>query len=90
MYEDEVSAIRYFRNLVEAHAVGRLNDSNIKEILSLRGYFSLYEFFLRVISKEQLLNINWSTPRGREVNGAVYEEKWQRQPAHPSTMRTDD
>ncbi len=90
VYQDEFSAITYFRNLVEAHAAGRLNDPNLKEILGLRGYSSRYEFSLRVIPEEQLSDINWSTPLGRGANGAVYEAKWRRQPAHLSTMRTDD
>lgn len=76
--------------MVEAHAAGRLDDSNIKEILGPCGYSSLYEFSLQIIPEEQISDINWLTPLGRGANGAVYEAKWRRPPAYLSTMRTGD
>ncbi|KAN0066969.1 Protein kinase-like domain containing protein [Elaphomyces granulatus] len=90
-YQDNVAALTYFRNLVEAHATDTLDVSSVRNIIGLEpGYTPLFEHSLRVIPEEQLFNISWDEPLGEGENGAVYRAMWRKPAGHLATTRTGD
>ncbi|KAL3460054.1 kinase-like domain-containing protein [Aspergillus heterothallicus] len=75
--QDKVAALRYFRNLVEAHAQGQPTGSAVRHLLGLEGsYKPLYAHSLRIIPEDQLYDIIWDQPLGRGMNGSVYSAMW--------------
>lgn len=90
-YQDEVAALTYFRNLVEAHATDDLDRSNIRNIIGLEPeYIPIYEHSLRIIPESQLFDISWGKPIGKGEHGAVYGALWRKTPGYLATMRPDE
>lgn len=82
-HQDEESAISYFRNLVEAHAMNAVDQSSIRDIIGLEAeYIPRYEYSLRFIPPDELdfAHIEWDKPLGKGDNGAVYASTWRRPP----------
>ena len=87
-HQDENSALSYFRNLVEAHAVNGLDQHPVRDVIGLEaGYAPRFERSLRIIPADQLdlENANWEQPLGKGDNGAVYAATWKRPPGILST-----
>jgi hypothetical protein len=70
-------ALRYFRNLVEAHAAGRLNDTAMQDLLGADYYNTLFTHSLQYIPSEQIL-LHPSSLIGEGRNGRVYRATWHR------------
>ncbi|TGJ86305.1 hypothetical protein E0Z10_g2459 [Xylaria hypoxylon] len=73
--DDGEAALRYYRNVTEAHASKSSRTESVKEILGLSdGYKSLYENTLRLIpdSAWKIRDINWKTPIAKSSRSAVY------------------
>jgi hypothetical protein len=78
-YQDEVSALSYFRNLVEAHASGTLDAPDVREIIGLEAsYQPAFKYSLRLIPEGQLYDIAWERPLGKGSNGVVYSASWRK------------
>lgn len=89
--QDKVAALTYFRNIVEAHANGSLEDSTIRDIVGLDASKNLqFEHSLRVIPEHQLLDIHWDKPIGQGKNGAVYAGIWRKPVGHLATTRAGE
>ncbi|KAH8689276.1 kinase-like domain-containing protein [Phaeosphaeriaceae sp. PMI808] len=89
--QDKVAALTYFRNIVEAHANGSLEDSTIRDIVGLDASKNLqFEHSLRVIPEHQLLDIHWDKPIGQGKNGAVYAGIWHKPVGHLATTRAGE
>lgn len=78
-YQDQNSAVVYFRNLIEAHARGALETQYLRNLLGLEATFTpVFEHSLRLIPEEELSGIEWDIPLGRGANGVVYSGIWHR------------
>lgn len=74
-----MSAIMYFRNLVEANASGTSDTSRLRELLGLEAtYTPAFEHSLRLIPEEELPAVSWDVPLGKGANGVVYSAEWHR------------
>ena len=71
------AALTYFRNVVEAHNVGRLHQRTVEELLGPGNALPYFEKSLRVISPSELLDVS-PKPIGRGANGTVYQTSWQK------------
>lgn len=75
-----MTALTYYRNIVEAHAAGTVDKSRAKELLGLEpGYTSLFEHSLKIIPASELSSpVDWRHPLGCGANGTVYTSTWNR------------
>jgi hypothetical protein len=81
-----VAALSYFRNIVEAHAAGDLDQSSVRDIIGVEPEYLLqYEHSLRIIPESQLSDLSWDEPIGRGENGAVYGAIWRKPSGHLAT-----
>ena len=80
-YQDQKSAMIYFRNLVEAHAAGPNGTQYLRDALGLEAtYAPVFEHSLRLIREEDLSEISWDEPLGRGANGIVFSAIYHRHP----------
>jgi hypothetical protein len=84
--QDKQAALRYFRNMVEAHAAGTLGDTTIQEILGTENYSPLFEYSLRFIPSHELSLLS-ELPIGSGRYGDVYRAVWHRPEGRLATMR---
>lgn len=70
-------ALCYFRNLVEAHAAGRLNDTAMQDVLGTNYYNTLFAHSLQYIPSDQIV-LHSSSLIGEGRNGRVYRATWYR------------
>jgi hypothetical protein len=76
-FQDRHVAQRYFRNLVEDHAAGRLQDTTMQDLLGAEHYNKLFAHSLRYIPSDQI-TIYPGSIVGEGRNGKVYRAKWTR------------
>jgi hypothetical protein len=79
--------LRYFRNLVEAHAQG-FNGNPVEELLGNSHYRTTYQNLLQLIPPEQFHDIDSEYLEG--ASGRVFFANWQRPPGFLATMRPED
>ena len=90
-HADHTLAVRYYRALVEDHAAGNLDKSDVKDLLGLeQGYTPLFEKSLRIIPASQLSPFDWNRPLGKGRNGRVYASTWTQQQGVLATSQAGD
>lgn len=75
--QDKQAALLYFRNLVEAHAAGTLDDTTVQDVLGIDHYSSLFEYSLRYIPPRELSLVS-NALIGSGKFGKVYRAIWRR------------
>jgi hypothetical protein len=88
-FQDKNVALRYYRNLVEAHAANRLDDPSMREILGAEHFSTLFNHSLRFIPETEIHLLS-STPIGRGRNGEVYRAVWKRPPGQLATANSGE
>lgn len=78
-HQDTEAAIKYFRNVVEAHHAGSLHLHIIADLLGSGNTRPYFDKSLQIIPENQISEIS-PNPIGRGANGAVYAAMWQRPP----------
>ncbi|KAI1352333.1 kinase-like domain-containing protein [Xylaria sp. FL0043] len=90
---DYQAALKYYRNITEAHASGGQPEETIRELLGLsKSYRPLYENTLRLIpgSTWAIHDIKWKAPIAQSRRSAVYAATLHRERAVLSTSDCGD
>ncbi|KAF3000080.1 hypothetical protein E8E13_002178 [Curvularia kusanoi] len=76
-HQDETTARQYFRNVVEAHANGSLNQPVLANLAGVDATQILhFQHSLRFITADEFLSIDWTSPLGAGQNGRVFKATW--------------
>jgi hypothetical protein len=75
--QDIQAALKYFRNVVEAHHAGTLHERTVVDFLGPDNALPYYNKSLQIIPQTQLSEVS-PNPTGHGANGAVYAALWQR------------
>jgi hypothetical protein len=76
-HQDMQAALKYFRNIVEAHHAGTLHERAVEDLLGSDNALPYFDKSLQIIPQIQLSEVS-SSPIGHGANGAVYAARWQR------------
>lgn len=76
-HQDKHAALKYFRNIVEAHHAGTLHERAVEDLLGPDNALPYFDKSLPIIPQTQLSKVS-SSPIGHGANGAVYAAQWQR------------
>ena len=66
-FQDKELALLYFRNLVEEHAAGRLEDSTMQTLLGTEYFNTLFSYSLQYIQCSQWMDIHLFWPRSNPI-----------------------
>jgi hypothetical protein len=76
-HQDIQAALKYFRNVIEAHHAGTLHQRTVLDFLGPDNALPYFDKSLQIIPQTQLSEVS-SNPIGHGANGAVYAALWQR------------
>ncbi|KAF5720072.1 Ypk2p [Fusarium mundagurra] len=78
-HQDEAAARQYFRNVVEAHANGSLDQPILADLAGIDATQILqFQHSLRFITEDEFINIVWKSPLGAGQNGKVFKATWKK------------
>jgi hypothetical protein len=76
-HQDENAARQYFRNVVEAHANGSLDQPILADLTDIDAMQILqFQNSLRLITESEISSIDWTNPLGVGQNGRVFKATW--------------
>ena len=78
-HQDETAARQYFRNVVEAHANGSLDQPILASLTGIDAMQILqFQHSLRFIMEDEFISIDWKSPLGTGQNGRVFKATWRK------------
>lgn len=76
-HQDENATRQYFRNVVEAHANGSLDQPILADLTDIDAMQILqFQNSLRLITEGEISSIDWTNPLGVGQNGRVFKATW--------------
>ena len=76
-HQDLQAALKYFRNIIEAHHAGNLDQRPVVDFLGPENAQPYFDKSLQIIPQTQLTKVS-SNAIGHGANGAVYAAVWDR------------
>ena len=76
-HQDIEAALKYFRNVIEAHHGGTLHQRPVIDLLGQHNALPYFDKSLYIIPPSQLSEVS-SSPIGHGSNGKVFGALWQR------------
>jgi hypothetical protein len=78
-HQDKAAARQYFRNVVEAHVNGSLDQPILADLAGIDVTQILqFQHSLRFITEDEFVNIVWKSPLGTGQNGKVFQATWKK------------
>lgn len=78
-HQDEKAARQYFRNMVEAHANGSLDQPILPDLAGVDAAQVLqFQHSLRFITEDELQDLDLTSPLGAGQNGKVFKATWKK------------
>ncbi|KAF2676869.1 hypothetical protein K458DRAFT_177448 [Lentithecium fluviatile CBS 122367] len=78
-HQDEKAARQYFRNMVEAHANGSLDQPILPDLAGVDAAQVLqFQHSLRFITEDELRDLDLTSPLGAGQNGKVFKATWKK------------